>query len=118
MKIKLDENLPASLAGMLTELGHDVDTALDEGLLGEPDETVRAAAAESGRFLVTQDLDFSDIRRFQPGTTPGVMILRLDQPDGRQLARRVHEIFATNPVELWHGAMVIVTDTKIRVRAN
>jgi len=25
------------------------------------------------RFLITQDLDFSDIRRFAPGTQPGLM---------------------------------------------
>lgn len=31
MQIKLDENLPADLAEILIELGHDVDTVPDEG---------------------------------------------------------------------------------------
>ena len=37
MRIKLDENLPASLAEELSRLGHDVDTAIAEGLAGHPD---------------------------------------------------------------------------------
>ncbi|HTE69448.1 MAG TPA: DUF5615 family PIN-like protein [Actinomycetes bacterium] len=34
MKLKLDENLPASAAESLRTLGHDVDTVADEGLAG------------------------------------------------------------------------------------
>jgi len=30
MKIKLDENLPASLIGILVQLGHDIDTIPQE----------------------------------------------------------------------------------------
>ena len=37
LKIKLDENSPASLAGTLHALGHDVDTVPEEGLAGFPD---------------------------------------------------------------------------------
>ncbi len=40
MKLKLDENLPARLAGELSALGHDVDTVPDEGLKGTPDPRV------------------------------------------------------------------------------
>jgi hypothetical protein len=32
MKIKIDENLPARLVAMLSDLGHDVDTVVAEGL--------------------------------------------------------------------------------------
>ena len=44
MKLKLDENLPASLAAVLGELGHDVDTVPEEGLRGRSDEDVWEAA--------------------------------------------------------------------------
>jgi hypothetical protein len=37
MRIKLDENMPASLVLALQALGHDVDTVPGEGLAGEPD---------------------------------------------------------------------------------
>jgi Domain of unknown function (DUF5615) len=68
MKIKLDENLPLRLAAGLTALGHEVHTVFDEDLLGARDERIWAVAQEEERFLVTQDLDFADLRRFVPGT--------------------------------------------------
>ena len=35
MKIKLDENLPARLARILSKLGHDADTVIQENLNGQ-----------------------------------------------------------------------------------
>ena len=40
MKIKLDENMPASLAIDLAVLGHDVDTTPQEGLTGAADTQI------------------------------------------------------------------------------
>ena len=116
MKIKLDENLPASLVGILARLGHDADTVVDEGLKGEPDEVVWPAAQNDGRFLVTQDLDFSDIRRFSPGTHRGLMLVRLRMPSQSALERRVSEAFVEMGTEdSWVGAFVVVSDRKVRV---
>ena len=69
MKIKLDENLPRGLVEVLQRQGHDPDTVPQEGLTGRRDESVWKAAQEAGRFLITQDLDFSDARKFAPGET-------------------------------------------------
>ena len=62
MKVKLDENLPARLVPILHQHGHDVDTVPDEHLSGRPDTEIWQATSAEGRFLITQDLDFSDIR--------------------------------------------------------
>ena len=80
MTIKLDENLPVTLAARLRSLGHQADTVRDEGLCGRDDETVWQAAQREGRFLVTQDLDFSDVRRFSPGTHFGILLVRMQIP--------------------------------------
>jgi hypothetical protein len=40
VKLKLDENLPASAAARLAALGHDVHTMLDESLGGKHDTVV------------------------------------------------------------------------------
>ena len=68
MRIKLDEDLPTRLVSVLADLGHDVDTVPTERIAGEDDAVVWQAAQAGHRFLVTQDLDFSDIRKFKPGT--------------------------------------------------
>lgn len=74
MKIKLDENLPVRLVRILSQLGHETDTVGQEGLAGQDDRHVWEAAQGAGRFLITQDLDFSDIRRFTPGTHQGILL--------------------------------------------
>lgn len=116
MKIKLDENLPATLVAILARLGHEADTVVDEGLRGEPDELVWSAAQNEGRFLVTQDLDFSDIRKFAPGTHRGLMLVRLRMPGQSALERRVSEAFAEmGSADAWVGAFVVVSGRKVRV---
>lgn len=77
MRIKLDENLHTSLAAILAAHGHDVDTVADEDLLGADDRSVLAAAVEEGRLVITADRGFGDIRRYPPGSHPGVLVLRL-----------------------------------------
>jgi predicted nuclease of predicted toxin-antitoxin system len=116
MKIKLDENLPVRLAGMLAGLGHDADTVFAEGLAGRSDVDVWQAAQTNGRFFVTQDLDFSDVRVFQPGTHEGLLLVRLRAPSRKALAQKVHAIFATEDVDSWSQCFVVATDRKIRVR--
>jgi predicted nuclease of predicted toxin-antitoxin system len=98
MRIKLDENLPISLVSALVRLGHEVDTVPGEALAGEPDSRIWEAAQRDGRFLITQDLDFSDARQFLPGSHHGVLIVRLRQPGRRALAERVQRLFETEAV--------------------
>lgn len=115
MKIKLDENLPESLVGHLGRLGHDVDTVLLERLQGHPDVDIWSAAQEAGRFLITQDLDFSDIRTFEPGTHHGLLLVRLRLPGRTALARRVLGAFEQEAVASWPGCFVVISERKIRV---
>jgi predicted nuclease of predicted toxin-antitoxin system len=115
MKIKLDENLPLGLADALERLGHDVHTIPGEGLAGKNDEHVWSACQHEKRLLITQDLDFSDLRRFAPGSHSGILLIRLFSPDWRYLSERVAQIFRKENVEEWFGCFVVVTERKIRV---
>lgn len=116
MKLKLDENVPVRLVRVLAALGHDVDTVPQEGLTGQPDVDVWTATQDAERFLITQDLDFSDIRRFSPGTHCGLLLVRLRAPGRAALLQRIEALFRTEPIETWKRAVVIVTDHKLRVR--
>jgi len=116
VNLKLDENIPARLQAILKDLSHDVDTVPQEGLAGRDDQTIWDAAQQAQRFLITQDLDFSDIRRYAPGRHRGLMIVRLRDPSRRALVQRIQAAFQTEDVEGWQGCFVVVTDRKIRVR--
>ena len=115
MKIKLDENLPLRLAGVLKEFGHDVRTVHDEQLVGRADAEIWRAAQAESRFLITQDLDFSDSRAFAPGTHHGILLIRLHAPNRKNLVDRAAEIFQTEDIGQWDRCFVIATERKIRV---
>jgi hypothetical protein len=115
MKIKLDENLPSSLAVSLGNLGHDVHTTQGEGLAGRPDHEVWRAAQRESRFLITQDLDYSDVRQFSPGAHHGILLVRLHLPGPGDLVHRVNEIFHAEDVAEWAGCFVVASERKIRL---
>lgn len=115
MKLKLDENMPESLVGELSALNHDTDNVRQEGIAGHNDEDVWAAAQEAGRFLITQDLDFSDIRKFQPGTHRGLLLVRLPDAGHLGISRKLLEVFRSEDVESWAGCFVVLSPRKLRV---
>ena len=116
MNIKLDENMPERLVSVLSDFGHDVDTVRGEQMAGRDDTDVWGAAQSDARFLITQDLDFSDLRRYTPGTHAGLLLVRLPRPGRGALFERVSMLFATEPVVEWRGCLVVATDRKVRVK--
>lgn len=116
MKIKLDENIPASAGPRMASLGFDVDTVLAEGLTGKTDREVWAAAQAEGRLRVTQDLDFSDARMFAAGTHAGLFIVRLPDAEQWRLGDYLVAWFASSDAESWRRCFVIATPHKLRVQ--
>jgi predicted nuclease of predicted toxin-antitoxin system len=115
MKLKLDENLPLRLQAILRELGHDVHTVQQENLTGAQDLRIWNSAQNDSRLFVTQDMDFSDLRKFMPGTHCGILIVRLHTPSWKRLVKRMTEIFRTEDVSSRPGCFVVVTEAKVRV---
>jgi predicted nuclease of predicted toxin-antitoxin system len=95
MRIKLVENLTASLASALTGLAHEVHTVAEENLSGSKDDELWEAAQRESLFLITQDLDFSDTRKFAPGTHSGTLLVRLRSPDRTSLIQRIKQSIFT-----------------------
>jgi len=115
LKLKLDENPPETLLVELAVLNHDVDNVRQEGLAGHHDPDIWAAAQAAGRFLITQDLDFSDVRQFQPGTHPGLLLIRLPDAGRLTLTRQIIEVFRNEDVESWAGCFAVLSGHKLRV---
>ncbi len=116
MRVKLDENIPASLLVDLAALGHNVDSVPSEGVAGYSDVDVFEAAQRTKRFLVTQDLDFSDVRRFAPGTHEGLLLVRLSRPGRLAIRQRIKSLFETEDITAWSRCFVVATERKIRIR--
>jgi predicted nuclease of predicted toxin-antitoxin system len=112
MRIKLDENLPSTLVSLLDSHGHDVHTVQMEGLAGAQDRDVWSAVQHETRLLITQDLDFSDIRKFAPGTHSGILLLRLKRVGLVAIEERMEEVVKLSDFSTWFACLVVVTDSK------
>jgi hypothetical protein len=78
MRIKLDENLPVELVEDVTALGHDVDSVESEGLAGQADPVVAAAARHNRRVLFTLDKGMANGGAFHPSTTTALSFSACD----------------------------------------
>ena len=118
MKLKIDENLPAECAAILTDSNSKADTVAEEGLTGADDAVLATASREEGRTLVTLDLDFANIRAYPPAEFAGIIVLgpkSQDKPCVLDLVRRLALALANRAPagELW-----IVEPDRIRFRTG
>lgn len=116
MKFKLDENFGTRTQQLFRAEGHDVETVKDEGLQGCPDNQLYQKCCEENRCLVSLDLDFADITRFQPHKTSGIVIIRIPQNPSftvlEQLIRQFLKSLSKMSVE---NSLWIVEMGRIRV---
>ncbi|MGI8608914.1 MAG: DUF5615 family PIN-like protein [Candidatus Dormibacteria bacterium] len=116
MRLKLDENLPRRAEELLSTAGHDVDTVPQEGLAGQPDSVVAAAATAADRLIVTLDRDFSDIGVYPPGSSPGIIVIRLQEPRPSLVVVALSMLLARHSLDELAGCTVIVQLGGIRIR--
>ena len=116
IKIKIDECLPHECADLMIRKGYNVQTVRQEGLQGSADTEIWNAAQSEERFLVTTDLDFSDMRRYEPGKHAGVLLLRLGKEGKGHMLAYLEWLLAHHDIPDWRGFLVVATDHKIRAR--
>lgn len=116
MQIKTDEDLPKAVASLLREHGYQVDSVIDQGMSGWKDSALWRAVQDEGRFLITADKGFSDIRTYPPGTHQGVMLLRPDQDGIRPLVELLTRVLQEYELNRFSGMVAVVTPRGIRTR--
>jgi len=116
IKIKLDENISRHLKSHLQQESYDVFTAAGEGLLGKSDIEVGAAAKSEGLILFTLDLEFGDLRKFPPGTHPGIILFRPHSMGPLTTNRFIVNFVKETDMTALLGCTVIVDPTRVRIR--
>ena len=82
-RVKVDEDLPRQIAELLAVRGHDARTVVGQGWRGLPDEILWQRIQREGRWLVTGDKGFADLRSHPPGSHAGVILLRPQEESRR-----------------------------------
>ena len=87
----------------------------EPNLVGLVDEVIWVASQNENRLLITQDLDFSDSRKFRPGSHCGIILVRMRSPGRNAMFEKVSQLFKTEDVHSWQKCFVVATDRKVRV---
>ena len=116
MKLKIDENLPAECARILSHGGLQADTVADEGLTGADDSVLAAGSRSEGRVLVTLDLDFANILAYPPADYGGIIVLRPKRQDKPSVFALVHRLALALVNRSPAGELWIVEPDRIRFR--
>lgn len=101
---------------MLRQAGHDALTLHDQNMVGASDQQVAAVCREEERALVTFDLDFSDLRTYQPANYSGIVIFKARTQAKSailKLVTRFLQLLETQPLQ---GCLWILQENGLRIR--
>jgi len=115
MRFKLDENFDLRLVPLLAGGGHDVDTVRAERLSGSPDGTIYETCRQTGRTLITLDLDFASLFRFSPEGTEGIVVIRPPRPVLPAIKATLESVLGELTSKPLTGVLWIVEPGRIRV---
>ena len=113
--IKVDEDLPADIAGLLRAAGHDAKTVYVQGHTGLPDDQLWPKVQQEQRTLFTADKGFANARLHPPGSHAGVVLFRLPRESRAGYIRLTEFLLAQIKLEDVAGAIVVVSPDAIRV---
>ncbi len=116
MKLKLDENFSVSVKHQIIDAGFEVDTVVEERLSGSSDEIIFDVCKKEQRCLMTFDLDFTDVIRFSPKETNGVIVFRFrDVITITKLQRMLNFVLNHLKTENPEGKLWVVEVDRMRI---
>jgi len=95
---------------------HEVAHLRDLGLHTLPDLQIFEKAVAERRVILTFDLDFGEITAYAKGKRAGVVLFRLHNTRARHVVERLSRVLADSSTALREGAIVIVEESRHRVR--
>lgn len=114
--VKLDEDLPHSLKRVVNDHGYVARTVVDQGWGGRKDAELWPDVVAAGEVLITADKEFGDIRRFPPGSHPGIVLLRAEPESAATYHALLVQVMERLTVEQIRGNVTVSTKAGVRVR--
>lgn len=118
MKFLADMGVSPKAVAWLRSDGHDAVHLRERGAERMADADIFALAATEGRIVVTFDLDFGEIVASAPAGAglASVIVFRLRNTRTGHVIDRFRQVLAQSSDMLAQGAIVLVDDSRHRVR--
>ena len=115
LKILTDECVHTDLVSALKQIGHNVRTLKEAGLVGTDDEAVFKLAQQDRRILLTFDRGFGDVFRFNINHAAGVIIILIEQMTREEIISITLDFLNLVKQSEIAGKLAIVNRNKIRI---
>lgn len=118
MKLLIDNALSPIVANRLREAGHDAVHVRERNLQAASDAEILAVAEQEGRVIVSADTDFGTLLTLRSKRQPSFLLLRRQRDLGPSVtASLLIDTLPRITADLESGAVVVVSDDRIRIRA-
>jgi predicted nuclease of predicted toxin-antitoxin system len=115
-QVKIDEDLPRQIADLVAARGYDAATVMGQGWQGASDDELWPRVQDEGRWLITADKGFADLRLHPAGSHTGVILLRAPEESRRAYLELAAIALDRLKLDELAGAVVVVTYRGIRIR--
>lgn len=115
-QVKIDEDLPRQIADLVAARGYDALTVMGQGWQGASDDELWPRVQNEGRWLITADKGFADLRLHPAGSHAGVVLLRAPEESRRAYLELAAIALDRLKLDDLAGAVVVVTHRSVRIR--
>jgi predicted nuclease of predicted toxin-antitoxin system len=115
-RLKVDEDLSPAIADLLNARGYDAVTVGDQGWQGLPDDELWGRIQAEGRWLVTGDKEFADLRRNPAGSHAGIILLRSREESRRSYVEIAAIAIDRVSLDEVPGSVIVATEKRVRIR--
>ena len=116
MRFLANAGISPKTVDFLKQLGHEAVHVRTLGLERAADRVLIDRALADSSVVVTFDLDFGDILALGVLDKPSVIICRLADERSESVNRHLSTVLAERLKELDAGALILIEDTRYRVR--
>ena len=116
MRFLADAGLSPLTVDFLIKLGHEAAHVRTLGMQRASDLEIVERARAGSSIVLTFDLDFGDVLALGVLNKPSVIIFRLADERPASVNQRLATILNERSADLESGALILVEDTRYRVR--
>ncbi len=116
MKFLADMGISPHIVEELRQQSHDAIHLAEQKLNRMVDGDILRKARQENRILLTNDLDFGELLAASGGVLPSVIIFRLKDMRPKNVSRHLLPILNKQTDALNAGAIMSVTEQKVRIR--